>query len=282
MQIHIIKSPASASLSMQAKYDLHNSFHLYTLREAEKENLVVGFINPDWVLSDGSIDHAIKMIEKGYRLVLIPDLVVETKSFLPALKDFLAGQSLHGLGISSRSLVSMALTALHQRTKVDFVDASPYNKSPCRFFWHVGGRGVLERGFHIHPLLVWPMKKGCSFSDSVGHDFIARAVPDFEKVYIADNSDKIFHVNIQPEQDALQVMPKFERKDVSEWVNHPSNVYLTSLLCHTIKIHTGVCEGEEWDSVEKESEAFVKSITSPVEWNSGDFASITESVNEVS
>ncbi len=144
-------------------------------------------LSADFVLSANALAAVVRRHREGYRAVVNTGLRLNKESFLQRLDE----SDTDLAALSSRELVRTALPCLHSHERSMFADASRFSKSPVAVYWRVGDEGLLARCFHLHPLMVDPMRAQPLVQGTNDGAYLAEVCPDFSRVHVVTDSDEL-------------------------------------------------------------------------------------------
>ena len=168
------------------RFDLVTACNRAGIRDGVKAGAALMFPSPDYVMSANTFDAIVRRHREGYRAVACMGLRLAKEGFLRSIQ---AEGGLSGAP-SPRELVRMAMPHLHAHTRSLFADSRPFNAYPLGVYWPVGADGLLGRSFHVHPIMVDPMRPSAMPKLTIDSDYLAKAVPDFARVHVVTDSDE--------------------------------------------------------------------------------------------
>ena len=173
----------------------------HAMKLAAENDYYIIFLVPDMIFSDGSFTNLLKIARTGKRVVMMGYFRTLWESFVPVFKQLYSSEQSQ-ISATSRELIKLALHHLHPETK-SWTWASPNfrRRDPVFMYTTVPGNGMIERSFHLHPIMICP-KKGSLLpkieSDwSIdGSSYLSQAFPDFEEYYVVQDSDEVFALDL--------------------------------------------------------------------------------------
>jgi hypothetical protein len=154
------------------------------------------FLVSDYIMANGSLDHAIDYMRKGASGVLVGNFQVALEDALPWLED----QSVSGgaLVLPPRELVRWGLSNLHPTTIANTVNFGlSHNSHTNRLFWRVDGDTLLGRFYLMHMLCIRPEVTDFVIGSSCDYSFVPELCPSGNVVVVCD-SDEYAVVEMQP------------------------------------------------------------------------------------
>lgn len=261
--ISVPQLPNNPKAAANIKYGFLYKLYMYfyqTVQEREPD-AVLGFLSPDMLASDGYISNAARRIEEGYRAVYAPEIVVDKSRFLALLQPRSQDTVSAPMTVIARELTGLAFRSLHRAFEIDFVSATPFHKSACRFIWPVAGEGALLHTFHMHHLMIRPRNRVTTFKAGFDHDFLIRALNPEDRIYAPTDSDEMVHVNITPWHADDHTIPQF---DVAAMANFLGKLIeydaQRDLLRQPCRLHYAPCSTDLWQAVEAEARAVIDQL----------------------
>lgn len=253
--IHIIDG-----LDLKSKYQAMAECHKRAIQKANMEECAIIFLSPDAICSDGTFMNIVKLAEKGIRAVMILGVRVTKETFIPSL---LNQHCINGVNvtISARQLVRIAMENLHPMSKSLFWNSKCFNKrNPSNFYWQVGMEGLLCRSFHLHPLMVNPIRRGVLPSGTIDDDYILKAFKSLDQIHVVCDSDEIAVCEIS----ASNQWGEFPHNrsciwQVAKWVVAHTNLVHRDFVKKKIFFHSEDLS-RRWVEVEHDSEYVIRKI----------------------
>jgi len=223
------------------------------------------YLAPDFVLSDGSMSHLLRMAEAGKQAVMIavPRLIKET--FFAELDKRHLLKSGEPLALPSRELVAVTLEHLHEDDRRYNWDHQYFSLNPVVCMWNVPGeKGLLIHAFHLHPVMV-SMRGEQDLSslqrETIDGDFLAYNV-DWDNILVESDSDRIAMFSFTKQRDRLQ--PLVPQRASIEYVGRMSmlphvNPLHKRFFMKPIMLHTADLN-ENWRRMEKETDRLAYQI----------------------
>lgn len=227
---------------------------------AKGQNQAFVFLTPDSIWSDGSFYNMDRLAHEGQRAVLIsgPRMVLEDSA--EELAKYFNRNSDPIINISARELVRLTIKYAHPISKAHIWEGKG-NRGDAHYYWRVGENNLLMRCFHLHPLMVWPVRDDIYIpkNTTLDHDFVRLACPDIDQVYVVTDSDEITGVDASPlnHEHADFKENTIPIEAVLNWVRLYTNVYHRAFFRKKIRFHSDEI-AEEWELVEKNSDAVVE------------------------
>ena len=250
--------PASAD----DKYAMMTNCNIAGLREAAAANAAIVFLVPDTIWSDGTLETVANAIRAGKRMVMQTGVRITADTAWPELQERFAADADGVRTAPSRDLVRIAFDHMHPYFRGWFWDAAAFNRNPAISFWRVNTHGLIARCFHLHPLMLYAQRPVFDFVSTLDDDLPVLAVPNYEQVYVVEDSDEIFHIDLS-EAGALGAGRVLEAGPsasyLATWARFSANVYHRRFSEHTVRFHTDPF-GPEWDDVQRHSDAIMRAV----------------------
>lgn len=250
-----------ALVKSENKYELMTQSYALTLDAANQLDVPLVFLTPDQAMSQNTFKYLEEVLQRGKRAVFISTIRLAKEGFVADLKQKYGTESV--FGITSRDLVKIALKNLHKISKESFFGKT-LTAWPSHIYWDCGENTLLARGFHLHPLLIWPENKLARLKDSIDGKFSMLACPNPATWEIIQDSDDIAMFELSgPQACQEHATEPTSLLRMSYWVKDKA------AQSHCYFIHFANCvHSEEISSkyylVSRQSERIIKQILSYV------------------
>jgi hypothetical protein len=242
------------------KYAAMTAIHREVVRDAFDANAALIWLLPDTIWSDGSLRVVAAQAAVGKRMVMQAGVRILKTTALPAIDAIFAGQP--AVAVAPRQLVKLALDHMHPYNRAWFWDAPSFNRNPANVYWRVGESGVLIRAFHLHPLMMFPERRVHDFVSTCDDDLPLTACPSREGIYVATDSDEIFHVDLAGDDWREKILMLDRRPSaayLATWAYGGSNLHHRWMIQSRIRVHGDPLD-ERWAPVERESDRIIARI----------------------
>ena len=252
------------------KYAVMVTCHKEALQDAHLVSAAVVFVVPDAVQSDGSFATVATVVQAGKRVVIVPSLRVVKESVTLQLRRQYMPTPGKPLAASARELVRLGISHMHPDCRTRFWDSKDFTPNPVTVQWRVDDDGFILRGFHLHPLLIFPTHSSGNALSTLDDDLLLLACPDYDLFHVVEDSDDGFFVD-------LSTLPH------GRWAGHPqkkknrpntvwrmarmspefANLHHRRLFLHPMRVHAREISGLSIDAyhrVKEKSEAVVLSV----------------------
>lgn len=240
-----------------SKYLALTRIHQRVLGAAAYGHAAIVWLVPDAIWGDGSLRTVSRAAAAGKRAVMQPAIRVLKDEALAAVSRRVGEPGF--TGFESRELVSLALDHMHPYYRSCYVDAPKFNRNPALVFWPVGTEGLLARGFHLHPLMLFPSRTVANFTSTFDDDLPLLACPDYRDFHVVEDSDEAFHIDLT-EADWCRLIPLRRRRGsaffIARWALRAANLHHRRFIRHRIRIHAVDCS-PAWQPVERRSDRLV-------------------------
>lgn len=223
----------------------HDTVTKYHLQAGSEAKGPVAFICPDMVLSDGTLDAALRRIEEGYSGVFLTGIRTSLEDILPFI-----------CRMPSRPLVKMAMNHLHHSTYEQFWQEIDFTLAPSNLYWW-GDGGILARGFHLHPLMVIPPVDP-RVKDTIDGDYVAQIGGN---CYVMADSDEGCAIELSPKSRNLGAARRRHAEKpefVRDWVKKSTNWRHKEFFKQTIRFHHG--DLTKWPDLEAHVQAVCEEL----------------------
>src|SRR6266852_5686680 len=169
--------------------------HMTVAELAVRNDAFCVFLAPDFILSDGSLLHLERLARQGKEAVMIPGIRLIRESLLQELAQRSLFKPGGSINLSSRALVEIALSHVHEENQRYNWDHPSFFRVPVVCTWNVQNeKGLLIRAFHLHPILV-SMRGNRDLSsldsNTIDGDFLGYNIGDWDKIHVEPDSDNI-------------------------------------------------------------------------------------------
>ncbi len=162
--------------------------HLESIQKANENDAAMIFLQPDALVGDGTFATIKQQLQDGKRIILAPGLRGDLESVTAIIKNREAAAR---PALSNRELVAYAIENLHHLSRSLLWGQSNINSFCSHIYWLIDDKNLYARCAHMHPLVVYPRDKNCSFAHTIDWDYFDRAVPDTNEWFVAENSDQV-------------------------------------------------------------------------------------------
>ena len=167
-------------------HELQSRCYMHAMEQPVKDEVVFLFWTADFILSDGSLEWAMRQIDKGHKAVYADYLEISQESAWEELNDCYPDL---GKGPSGRELAEIGLNHTHQITLDHFYDDGFINSYPPFLFLLSKDSSYVHTGIFPHPLLVCYDERNTRFESSIDYEFAQRVVKDGPYVKAVDSDD---------------------------------------------------------------------------------------------
>lgn len=238
--------------------------HADAISYANTNDFTLLFVWPDIVFSNNALGTLFNLAMSGKTTVFVGSLAVHTGRFLDDLRrNFSITDSV--LDILPRNLVKMGVHNLSLQSELWMLDSEYFYAKAPWLFWKVPGEGLLQRAFHLTPMLLTPDDKTLKLEyDSYyelgldGNNYLGRALRDIFSVHIIEDSDDFFLVAFNDEKLPV-ARNTFSPLDVAREQHEIFQPYHYKLFSHKLRFHYTDLS-PQWQMVEAESDAVSQSL----------------------
>lgn len=262
----------------KAGINQHGAMTICHARGVEDANLAgaaVIFLCSDTIIADGGIKRISEVAMWGKRAIMTGGYRV-AKSIIPEVIRRYSYPEKHCISIPPRDLVKLSLANIPGQSFVNrnFTDGG----WPSNLYWKVGEEGVIQRGMHLLPIMVNPLNKVSIVDNSIledpatfyghatdGSDYVRQAVPDYDDVYIVEDSDELVIFDVFSQSGCSSGKEEINPPDrlfsfkMAIWMNENLYPYHVRYFKHRIRFHYGKFSSI-WEEVEAESNTLVDDV----------------------
>jgi hypothetical protein len=241
-------------------HDLMTHCYRRGIQAAESADAAILFMTPDAVFADGSLSTVRQLAEQGSDVIYALSIRAMKNSAAAVLSgSFKWGEIIR---VSSRDLMRVALDNLHPLAHASWWEEGGGGLVPATIYWRVGDEGVVAHCFHLHPLLVYPQRKGVKFFGTVDDDYILAACPDSSRNAVVDDSDDLLAIDLtDPSRLSEERFAKGSVRDAVRWAEQFTNLQHQKLFATAIRLHTGISDPQRWAAVEARARRVVEEVT---------------------
>lgn len=244
--------------SLAQKHHASSECYRVAVREAAAAGAAAVFLIPDMILSDGSIQAIVRLLNSGKHAILITGLRVVKSHVVAPLKAACAAGDV--IAASPTKLAELALEHLHPITETHLYDSESEYFHPAGFFWRVGNEGFLLRCFHLHPVAIKPRVTEIDFAGTIDDDLMENCGVHLNDTHIVTNSDEILWLEFSDIDSAVPTPLRSGMQGIVEWARYNTTAYHHSLISHTARLHTEKCTPELWQAAQARADAVVAEV----------------------
>ena len=244
------------------KCDAMRVCHSEALITAARENAAVLFLAPDTIWADGSLETVARAVLEGKRAVMQAGVRVNEATALPLILERFRPTRDHAITVPARDLVRIALDHMHPFYRSWYWDAPAFSRHPANVYWRVGDEGMVVRGFHLHPLMVFPERQVQDFVSTVDDDLAVLAFTSYDSIYVVRDSDDVFHIDLADEDWGSATHTLEDRPTASylaTWGRLCGNLYHRRFVMEKIRFHAGPLT-PAWRPVEEASDRVLQRV----------------------
>lgn len=241
-------------------HELQTAAYTRGLRSAAGRDAAFVFMTPDTLFGDGTFRAMVRRAEEGKRCHLIVCIRMLVDGAFGCLVQHREANRAE-VAIPCRELVRSGLDNLHPISNGHLVE-----NGRVRAFQHlyhrIGSRGLLARGFHLHPLLVWPRNPEATIRNTLDDEYIERACPDPADWFIATDSDEmcVFEFSERCHKTAMVAEKPLGDRELANFLHKCTTDAHRRHVLSRVRVHTGEVTEAEWAAVEPDSDALVENM----------------------
>ena len=207
----------------------------------------------------------------GKTAIMVSGLRLTTETAMPVLREIrLPDTYATNPLLDPRKLMKFAMEHFHPEVGRYCFNSSYFTQWPLVCLWPVGDEGVLDRSFHLHPLVLDMRSFRHEALSTLDYDtidgaFVFHAFPDWSKIYVGDDSDQMLVFSFSSIKEAIE--PLQERRASPEFLRATAYMFNVnplhrSFFDHAIKLHTGDLN-DTWLEVERSTADLSKHFRFP-------------------
>ena len=239
--------------------------HREAVKSADARGAAVFFLCPDQVWPDGSLTRAGRLIDQGYSAVMCPGPRAIEEDVMPLLRQRYLSSNELSLSVTARDLVKVGLEHAHREMREWTWDAPEYFGYPTYVLFDVPGEGVLAHCYVLHPVVVNPEVRNAVFDHVFDQDYLMNACPDVSKIYVAEDSDEVFHFELSPRNTVLPpparlVTNRDPEAELMWYGEKQYNAHHRYFAKRPIRIHYKPINEDAWRPIEERAWGIIKRI----------------------
>lgn len=198
---------------------------------AEMTDISFIFMNADFILTDGSLAHLGRLIQRGEGAIMAPSYRAVEEDVAPVLADRMDKERGY-IDIEPRNLVRLALKSPHPTTVAKFVTQQGcVSLQPNQIYWRVDDATVIGRYLLMFMLCIKPARVVSHINSYCDYSFIQN-FRSLDDVHAIVDSDDFFMLELQSHN--------FERLLLRAGSNTPEHVAETARSWTTALHHTNM------------------------------------------
>ena len=190
------------------KFYLLTELHNLAILDAQVKDSTIIIFYADVVFSEGYFARLIKLRNSGYRAVL-------TFPISANKQEFLASYQLS----NGREFVNYALSHMHNELKVHTWTDNSVCRAPNYFVAFLDNKNCLMHSFHWVPIMIAPTVLGVQGYYTIDTDFVRRACPEYETLYLVTDSDDLPMVSLLDKEELRENIEKISGDSVNFYAN---------------------------------------------------------------
>lgn len=237
------------------------------IAEAHPENAAVSFLPPDVIFATGSFAALRRLHQAGKRLVMVLTPRARLATLPTALRQVVTPAADGALAVPARLLMRLALANLHPVSETLLCDGPQHSTHPSHLYWWVRReppRALLAHCFHVHPLLVDPVRQDIQVNDSVDGEYMHNVCPDPRTHHLVSDSDELAGVELSRDGHlaTLGQPGSLKADDVVQWSHYHCNPTHLAFFRQPVVLHDG--PPPSCGEVEKVSRPMVQYLTAKI------------------
>jgi hypothetical protein len=240
-------------------HDLQTAAYIRGIKAAAGREAAFIFLTPDILLGDGAVRTLIRRTESGSRVVLAAGVRMTSEGAIECVSAHRTpGRA--DAPVPPRALVRGLLDNLHPISRGHLVEPNGTVHIAQHLYWSVGDHGLLARGFHIHPLLVWPRNPDAGIYKSLDEEYVERACPDPADWHTVTDSDELCILEFSERRHKLEMLagpPIQSEEKIIAFMEGSTNATHRRHVLHHLRFHTRGTDSAEWADLGEQSDRLV-------------------------
>jgi hypothetical protein len=229
-------------------HDLQTAAYIRGIRAAAGRETAFVFLTPDILLGDGTLRSLVRRSEEGRRVILVAGIRMTTEGAVSCVATHRT-EGRADAPVPPRDLVRVLLDNLHPLSRGHFVAPNGSVQLAQHLYWPVADHGLLVRGFHVHPLMVWPRHPEAGIRNTIDDEYVERACPDRSDWYTVTDSDEFCMLEFSDrthKHGMLDHAPVQSDLDAVRFVAEATTPSHREHVLHQVRYHTRDIVPEEW------------------------------------
>ena len=239
-------------------HELQTAAYMRGIAAGDGKQAAFVFLTPDILIGEGSFRNMVNLTEQGKRVILVAGIRMTSDGAVACIARH-AGADRGVVPIPPRALVRSCMDSPHPLTKGHIVSDDTVLAAQ-HFYWRVGEHDLLVRGFHIHPILVWPREAEAAIRNTLDDEYVSRACPDRTDWHTVTDSDEMCVIEFSDRNHKVSMLtprPMTDCEIVSFIADGTTPDHRVHLL-ERIRFHTNGLDPAKWEPVQSRSDAFVQ------------------------
>ncbi len=239
-------------------HELQTAAYMRGIAAGEGKQSAFVFMTPDILMGDGSFASMVKLTDQGKRVILVAGVRMTAEGAVACIAR--QDSSTRGVvTISPRTLVRGMLDSPHALT-VGHTLTDDKLFACQHVYWKVADHGLLVRGFHIHPILVWPREEDAAIRNTLDDEYISRACPDRNDWYTVTDSDEMCVIEFSDRNHKLGGLTAKPMTDheIVKFIHEGTTEHHRLHVLDRIRFHAKDMVAAEWEKIEETSDAYVE------------------------
>jgi hypothetical protein len=203
--VDLIETEIDDIIDVSVPHRAMTECYLHAVRQLENpDDTITIFPTPDCILSRKALTEIVKLMEGGWRGIMVCGLRLTLEDCGPVLDQMLA-RPRGADEIDERELCSVVLNHLHPITLTCDVESDQFMFTwPSHVYWIGFDRSwLVAHCFHLHPLAVRGVPKWIDIHTTIDGDYLMGLGADASQLYVCSDSDDFFCVELSPHAKAI-------------------------------------------------------------------------------
>jgi hypothetical protein len=246
------------------KYRLMDLMHGLAIDHAAEKDQVMMFLAPDVVFAEGTLAHARSLVQSGKRIVMLPG-TRSSRDLADALVKCFNPKRRFAMLVPARDLVAFVNRYPHEQFALRCWGNAKLTEQPSHLYFPVDDEGFIMRGFHHHPIALYPQNWYAKvFGGTVDDMWLTKAVPDEATWHLITDTDDGFVVDINTPAEIpgdAGVEPDDPELHVAKWVEKGTDERQRAFARSNVFVHAGEVT-ERWYEAAQAADAVIDRILS--------------------
>jgi hypothetical protein len=260
MNIRISKATvARDDIIHDARHELMTTLHKRALDRSDELDSAIFFISPDTVVADGTLMHLRQLLLSGKRMIMVGAMRVSQSGFIADFYPRFNPGGRYFTAIGSRELVDFIIAHPHEDHR-GFVWSDDLADAPSHIYFPVGDEGFVQRGFHLHPMAMYPAVRGNRPPVTIDDPWLDTAVPNLDDWHVVHDSDDAYILDFGTPPNAYVSRYRLDPYlHAAAWAKEKTNERQRWVVSNPVFVHRSPL-GAAWEVARNESDAVIKMI----------------------
>ncbi len=257
--IHELPEEAAAD-DGASKYDVMASAYEHSLKKAKPGRDIFISLTSDTLYARNVFRNMLRLFEEGKKVVFCGSLRVQENPVLSSISRF---KTESAIDIEGGELLDIALDHLHPSVGMSNRWSNNFNIGwPSYLYWILPGKGVLQRGIHLHPM-AFRVLEGQSFNGKPSDSSSLSSLYSSEDAAVLSDGCQHCMLSLTSEEEFSdhQFYQLYSPIDIALWMRENAQALQVESLKYPVRYTRPehACS-KEWQRLEKGSQHDVDKI----------------------